>query len=298
MLSPKEHLREKLYIVFTFFFHFQEEFFYKIVKIFIYDLVILLLAFYLKIYFLINKVKFMKKKISALIVDGKRYTITDDKKFVQGRRKRRTIDEFRAKKGEITLVIPPDIDEEGAVYGFSNEKKYKEWLIEKGLYKNYEREQKMLEKARRNLLPEEKERIIKEVNEATEKFGKILKEYNLKANEIEKIAKLREDPYSGLSNSVYLYDRVDFDVGGSYIVLPGNPLCPRHYNDLSMFNFDNKTSSFAISRPCSMRVQLFRNINFTPRPGFLDSLVDRSDLGSFWFWFGVWDNAVSSVIVW
>ena len=112
----------------------------------------------------------MKKKISALIVDGKEYTITDEDKFVQGRRKKRTIDEFKEKKGEIIpiLVVPPDFYEEGVVYGFSNEKNHKEWLIENKLHKNYDREQKMLEKARRDLLPEESERINKEVKEATE----------------------------------------------------------------------------------------------------------------------------------
>ncbi len=239
----------------------------------------------------------MKKKISALIVDGKEYTITDDDKFVQGRRKRRSIDEFRGKKGEIIpiLVLPPDFYEEGVVYGFSNENNHKEWLIENKLHKNYDREQKMLEKARRDLLPEESERINKEVEEATEKFGKFLKAHNLKANEIEKIDKLREDPYfSGPFHSAILYDRLYYDPGGSYLVLPGGGYpCRRYYNDLRRYNFNDKTSSFLLT--CSHRVRLFEHINYSGAT--LNSYGNQENLKNFWFWFGWWNNRISSAIV-
>ena len=239
----------------------------------------------------------MKKKISALIVDGKEYTITDDNKFVQGRQKRRTLDEFKEKKGEVIpiLVIPPDFYEEGAVYGFSNEKNHKEWLIENRLHKNYDREQKMLEKARRDLLPEESERIKKEVKEATEKFGKFLKEHNLKADEIEKIEKLRDDPYfSGPLHSVILYNLKYYDSSGSYLVLPGYPSpCQRYYKDLRVYGFNDKTSSFVLR--CSEKVKFFEHINYGGAK--LVSHDSRSDLSNFWFWFGFWHNRISSVIV-
>lgn len=237
------------------------------------------------------------KRISALIVDGKEYTITDDKKFVQGRRKRRTIEEFKTKKGEIIpiLVIPPDFYEEGVVYGFSNEKNHKEWLIENRLHKNYDREQKMLEKARRDLLPEERERINKEVKEATEQFGKFLKEHNLKADEIEKIEKLGDDPYfSGPLHSVILYNLKHYDKSGSYLVLPGYPSpCHKHYKDLRDYNFNDKTSSFVLR--CSEKVVFHEHINYGGAK--LVSYDSRSDLSDFWFYFGFWNNRISSVVV-
>lgn len=236
----------------------------------------------------------MKRKTSALIVDGKEYTITDEDKFVQGRRKRRTIDEFRKKKGEIIpiLVVPPDFYELGVVYGFSNEANYKEWLIENKLHRNYEREQKMLEKARRDLLPEENERINKEVNEATEKFGKFLKENNLKANEIEKIEKLREDPYfSGPFHSVVLYDMAQYDYNFGYLVLPGSG-CGRYYYDLRNYNFNDKTSSFLLT--CSHKIKIFEHIKYGGAQ--LICYDNQPDLRNFWFWFGWWNNRISSVI--
>ncbi|MFW9971596.1 MAG: hypothetical protein ACFFDF_15480 [Candidatus Odinarchaeota archaeon] len=239
----------------------------------------------------------MNKKISALIVDGKEYTITDENKFVQGRRKKRSIDEFKEKKGEIIpiLVIPPDFYEEGAVYGFSNEGNYKEWLIENKLHRNYEREKKMLERAKRDLLSEENERINKEVNEATEKFGKFLKEHNLKANEIEKIDKLREDPYfSGPFHSATLYDMRQYDTSYGLLVLPGGGYpCGRHYKDLRNYNFNDRTSSFKLS--CSHKVRFFDAINYGGL--MLESYVNNDDLSNFWFWFGWWNNRISSAVV-
>ena len=239
----------------------------------------------------------MKKKISALIVDGKEYTVTDDNKYVEGRGKRRTIDEFIEEKGKsnLILVIPPNVDEEGAVYGFSNKKNHKEWLIENKLHKNYDREQRILEKARRDLLPEETERITKEVKEATEMFGKFLAEHNLKANEIEKIQKLREEPYlAGPSHSVILYDRLERDPTGSYIVLPGGGYgCGKHYNNLGAHSFNNKTSSFTLT--CSQHVKIFADYNYQGIS--IDSFASQNRLDVWWLWFGMLNNQVSSVIV-
>jgi len=238
----------------------------------------------------------MKKKISALIVDGKEYTVTDDNKYVEGRRKTRTIEEFREKKGKMIpiLVVPPD--EEGAVYGFSNEKKHKEWLIENKLHKNYEREQKMLEKARLGPSPAERERIKKDVKEATEKFGKILKEHNLKVNEFEKIEKLRDNPYfSSPFHSAILYNKRFYDPSGSCVVLPGNRCDWGYYPDLGDYGFNNKTSSIKMDRFCSDKVWFWDGINFTH--AHLEIIRSEIDLANFWFWFGLWDNKISSAIV-
>ncbi len=242
----------------------------------------------------------MKKKISTLIVDGKEYTLTDDNKFVEGRRKKRTIDEFREKKGKMIpiLVVPPDAYKEGAVYGFSNEKNYKEWLIENKLHKNYEREQKMLEKARRGPSPEERERIKKKVKEATEKFEKFLKENNLKANEIEKIEELRDNPYfSDPIHSAIFYDKRFYNPSGSRIVLEGDPCSWGYYPNLGDLGFDNKTSSILMTT-CTEKVRIWDAVNFIEQGNHVVEIYQSNDdLANFWFWFGLWNNKASSALI-
>ena len=117
----------------------------------------------------------------------------------------------------------------------------------------------------------------------------------MKANEIEKIEKLREDPYfSGPFHSVILYNMLYHDPNGSYLVLSGGGYpCPRWYKDLRSYGFNDKTSSFLLT--CSHKVKLFEHINYGG--ALLESFASQENLSNFWFWFGWWNNRISSAIV-
>jgi len=210
----------------------------------------------------------MKEEISKIIIDGEEYSVPEDKKHIEGKAKKYTIDEFREEKANKIpiFVAPPKTVSEGVVFGFSNEKSHEKWLKENNLYEDYELQKKILEKVKHKISSEGYEKIkkhqIEEVKEATTKFEEFLKKHSLKFDEIEKIQKLlRDDPYFGKhTHSIYLYRDIWFQGWG--VVLPGKiypwEFCGRFYNDFRDYGFNDKTSSYWQTD----KAILFQHINF------------------------------------
>ncbi len=241
----------------------------------------------------------MKKEVSIIIIDGKEYTASKDKKYIEGKEKNYKIEEFQKEKGRKIpiMVAPPETTKEGVVYGFSDEQKFEKWLKENKLDDGYDRHKKILEKARRELSSEKREKIkeqqIKEVKETTEKFEKFLREHNLKPDEFEKIEKLLEDehdPYSKEhSHTLYLYDATWWQ--GVFWGLPGDYFFGRWYPDFRYFNCNDKASS--LSTWFSRFANLYEHINYGGAR--LHAWVALADIHTIW---GLWlGNRASSAVV-
>lgn len=242
----------------------------------------------------------MKKEISTMLIDGKEYRASKDKKYIEGKEKNFKIEEFRKEKGEKVpiVAVPPETTKDGVVYGFSDEKKFENWLKENRLDKGYDRYKKILERAKVELPSEKMEKIkkhqIKVVKEATERFNKFLEKNNLKSEEIEKIEKVlvdEHDPYSMelWHNSAYLYDHTWWQ--GVMWKLPGNWDFGLWYPDLSYFGCNDKASS--ISTWFSQFVNLFSDTWY--RGNAVHVWIALSDLDTWWGnWLG---NRASSAAV-
>jgi hypothetical protein len=211
----------------------------------------------------------MKKKFTLLNLDGEEHSISDAKKQIIGKKRKYTIDEFQQNQGKRIqfLVFPPETVTEEIVFGFSVEKEYENWMISHNLFDKHRK--MLLEKAKRELSPAEREKIEmlqkEEVRNATEKFGQFLKRHHLKSNEIDKIeeAMMNElDPYSEeLSHSLYLYDNTWWS--GNGIILSGKWFGGKYYYDLGVFDFGDRAES--LSTWGSRRIELYEHVNYGGR---------------------------------
>ncbi|UCC20831.1 MAG: hypothetical protein JSV62_06005 [Promethearchaeota archaeon] len=238
----------------------------------------------------------MKKEFNKIILDGEEYTLSDDKTSIRGKDKTYKVDEFKKERIDKFpfSIIPPEKISEGIVYSFSNEQKFEKWLKENNLIGEYEKIKKIRKKAKKERSSEEIEKIkkqqMKEIKEATEKFQNFLKKHNLKSNEIEKIQELLEDEYDPElgtpGHTLYLFDQPWW--AGRAIALPGNWFGGRQYRDLSLFDFNDITSSF--STWGSWHITLYCDKDLLG--AFHWSWVAYADLAPFGF-----DNVASSCIV-
>lgn len=161
-----------------------------------------------------------------IIIDGEKYTISKDKKHITGPKTDLTTEEFREQKGKKIpfLVAPPETVKKGAVYGFSDEAKLVGWFKEVNLYDTYKKDKEMDKYLKQFKTDDEREKFaqqqIKKIQIATEKHEKLLKKYNLKSNDFDKIQekKLELGPEDD-QHSLYLYDYTWFN--GRGIIIPG-----------------------------------------------------------------------------
>jgi len=243
----------------------------------------------------------LEKEISILILDGDKFEISEDKKFITGKGKKYSKDDFQKEMKDkfLFLEAPPERIGTPAVYGFSTESKYEKWLKDNKLDETYGHEKRMLEKVKKKLstlTTEEiegiKQKQIKNVKATTEKYEKFLKKHNLKRDDIKKIEELMEeeyDPFVGGSHTVWLFDGFNY-LGAGY-GFAGDLWGGLYYHDLRAFNMNNKTSSvmFTTSGPCSCAI-LFDGYNFTGRRFRI-----WSNLPILIWW--LFDNITSSLVV-
>lgn len=237
-----------------------------------------------------------------LILDGDKFEISKDKKYVTGKGKKYSLEDFEKEKKDKFLFFeaPPERIGTDAVYGFSTESKYEKWLKDNKLDKTYEREKRMLEKVRRKLttltaeeIEEIKQKQVKNVKATTEKYEKFLKKHNLKFGDAKKVEELLEeeyDPFVGGSHTIWLADKPWY-LGVGYGFL-GNWWGGIYYPDLSLLDIDmdNKASSAAFATSggeCSFAI-LFVDKNFK------GSRLRISQNLPWLYW---WDNKASSLVV-
>ena len=244
----------------------------------------------------------MDRKVSKMVLDGEEFSISEDGKHIKGKNRDYSEEDFHKEEGRkiLFLVAPKEVAKDGVVYGFSDEEKMEKWLKEKDLLDKHKEHKELMKKIRRERSPEEREKIkeyqIKFVNKDTENFKKILKEHNLKPEQIQEVEDILKDydpHFKQKPRSLYLYDYIWF--GGAVIKLRGgHQYCGKRYAlsypDLGAFKFDNKANSLILN--CGSYAYLYTDKWYGgARLSVYGNLLD---LNFFW---AHWRNSISSAIV-
>jgi hypothetical protein len=252
----------------------------------------------------------MVKDISKLIIDGKDYSISKDRKLYTGPTKKYTSEEYREEMGgQIQIIfVPSEAAKDGIAYGFSNEEKLEKWLKATNRFDEYKKNRQLEKRLEKMSTPEHYKEVredqIKLVKKTTEKYMEFLKQHNLKPDDFERRREILQEHnpyYKFRDHSLYLFDLPNFQAPWKLIGLRGgDSYCNEHYyidypnlgdhKDQYGEGFDNRAS--ALATDCGSYGVLFTDINLEGAHMFFNTYILNLDFVTYSF-----DNSISSARV-